>query len=196
MDTNELRRAHVHGPRDVVPTAADPRRQESWNRAASAASCKMCGATAARGRQTERRSGRRLHPIECLARLRKVWTCRTSSAWASTPRDSTHRRPDRALWANASFAASSQTGSRLLQPPSHARDSFCGEICRQRGGMKALGTGHSQEVLWRDIEVVRRGGPPQLQFHGGAAGDLPRWARDPRCSPSLTPKPSPSRRCC
>ena len=35
--------------------------------------------------------------------------------------------------------------------------------------MKALGTGHSQEVLWRDIEVVRRGGPPQLQFHGGAA---------------------------
>jgi phosphopantetheinyl transferase (holo-ACP synthase) len=24
-------------------------------------------------------------------------------------------------------------------------------------------------VLWRDIEVVRRGGPPQLQLHGGAA---------------------------
>jgi len=23
-------------------------------------------------------------------------------------------------------------------------------------------------VLWRDIEVVRRGGPPQLQLHGGA----------------------------
>ena len=35
--------------------------------------------------------------------------------------------------------------------------------------MKALGTGHSQGVLWRDIEVVRRHGPPQLQFHGGAA---------------------------
>jgi phosphopantetheinyl transferase (holo-ACP synthase) len=35
--------------------------------------------------------------------------------------------------------------------------------------MKALGTGHSQNVLWRDVEVVRRGGPPQLQFHGGAA---------------------------
>ena len=35
--------------------------------------------------------------------------------------------------------------------------------------MKALGTGHSQDVLWRDLEVVRRGGPPQLQFHGGAA---------------------------
>ena len=35
--------------------------------------------------------------------------------------------------------------------------------------MKALGTGHTPEVLWRDVEVVRRGGPPQLQFHGGAA---------------------------
>ena len=35
--------------------------------------------------------------------------------------------------------------------------------------MKALGTGHSQGVLWRDVEVLRGGGPPQLQFHGGAA---------------------------
>lgn len=34
--------------------------------------------------------------------------------------------------------------------------------------MKALGTGHSQQVLWRGVEVVRRGGPPQLLFHGGA----------------------------
>jgi phosphopantetheinyl transferase (holo-ACP synthase) len=35
--------------------------------------------------------------------------------------------------------------------------------------MKALGTGHSRGVLWRDIEVVRGGGPPRLQLHGGAA---------------------------
>ena len=35
--------------------------------------------------------------------------------------------------------------------------------------MKALGTGRSRGVLWRDIEVVRYGGPPQLRFHGGAA---------------------------
>ena len=35
--------------------------------------------------------------------------------------------------------------------------------------MKALGTGHSRGVLWRDVEVVRRGGPPLLLFHGGAA---------------------------
>ena len=35
--------------------------------------------------------------------------------------------------------------------------------------MKALGTGHTQEVLWRNVEVVRHGGPPQLLLHGGAA---------------------------
>jgi phosphopantetheinyl transferase (holo-ACP synthase) len=34
--------------------------------------------------------------------------------------------------------------------------------------MKALGTGHTQNVLWRDIEVIRGGGPPRLQLHGGA----------------------------
>ena len=38
--------------------------------------------------------------------------------------------------------------------------------------MKALGTGHSHGVLWRDVEVVRRGGPPQLALHGGAARRL------------------------
>ena len=35
--------------------------------------------------------------------------------------------------------------------------------------MKALGTGHSRGVFWRGIEVFRRGGPPQLRFHDGAA---------------------------
>jgi holo-[acyl-carrier protein] synthase len=35
--------------------------------------------------------------------------------------------------------------------------------------MKALGTGHSRGVFWTGIEVFRRGGPPQLRFHGGAA---------------------------
>ncbi len=39
----------------------------------------------------------------------------------------------------------------------------------KEAAMKALGTGHSQGVLWRDIEVVRHQGPPQLQFHGAAA---------------------------
>jgi holo-[acyl-carrier protein] synthase len=45
---------------------------------------------------------------------------------------------------------------------------FAGRFAAKEAAMKALGTGHSRGVLWRDVEVVRRGGPPQLQFHGGA----------------------------
>ena len=46
---------------------------------------------------------------------------------------------------------------------------LAGRFAAKEAAMKALGTGHSQGVLWRDVEVVRRGGPPQLQLHGGAA---------------------------
>jgi holo-[acyl-carrier protein] synthase len=46
---------------------------------------------------------------------------------------------------------------------------FAGRFAAKEAAMKALGTGQSQDVLWRDVEVIRRGGPPQLQFHGGAA---------------------------
>jgi holo-[acyl-carrier protein] synthase len=46
---------------------------------------------------------------------------------------------------------------------------FAGRFAAKEAGMKALGTGHSQNVLWRDVEVIRQGGPPQLRFHGGAA---------------------------
>jgi holo-[acyl-carrier protein] synthase len=54
---------------------------------------------------------------------------------------------------------------RRRQPAVH----FAGRFAAKEAAMKALGTGHTQQVLWRDVEVVRRGGPPQLQFHGGAA---------------------------
>jgi holo-[acyl-carrier protein] synthase len=46
---------------------------------------------------------------------------------------------------------------------------FAGRFAVKEAAMKALGTGHSMGVLFRDVEVVRRGGPPQLQLHGGAA---------------------------
>src|SRR4030081_2619797 len=46
---------------------------------------------------------------------------------------------------------------------------FAGRFAAKEAAMKALGTGHTQGVLWRDVEVVRRGGPPQLRLHGGAA---------------------------
>ena len=45
---------------------------------------------------------------------------------------------------------------------------FAGRFAAKEAAMKALGTGYSQGVVWRDVEVVRRGGPPQLQLHGGA----------------------------
>lgn len=47
--------------------------------------------------------------------------------------------------------------------------SFAARFAAKEAAMKALGTGRSQNVLWRDVEVFRRGGPPQLRFHNGAA---------------------------
>jgi holo-[acyl-carrier protein] synthase len=48
--------------------------------------------------------------------------------------------------------------------------SLAGRFASKEAAMKALGTGHSRGVLWKDIEVVRApGGPPQLRLHGGAA---------------------------
>ena len=49
---------------------------------------------------------------------------------------------------------------------------FAARFAAKEAAMKALGTGHSQGVRWRDIEVIRRVGPPQLQLHGGAARRL------------------------
>ena len=53
---------------------------------------------------------------------------------------------------------------RRREPAIH----FAGRFAAKEAAMKALGTGHSQGVLWRDVEVIRRGGPPQLAWHGGA----------------------------
>ena len=47
--------------------------------------------------------------------------------------------------------------------------SFAARFAAKEAAMKALGTGHSRSVFWTGIEVVRRHGPPQLRFHGGAA---------------------------
>src|SRR3954467_2593844 len=56
--------------------------------------------------------------------------------------------------------------TRRREPAIH----FAGRFASKEAAMKALGTGHSQGVLWRDVEVVRQpGGPPKLQLHGGAA---------------------------
>ena len=50
--------------------------------------------------------------------------------------------------------------------------SFAARFAAKEAAMKALGTGHSRGVFWTGIEVTRRGGPPQLRFHKGAAARL------------------------
>jgi holo-[acyl-carrier protein] synthase len=51
----------------------------------------------------------------------------------------------------------------------NAAPSFAARFAAKEAAMKALGTGFSRGVYWTGIEVVRRSGPPQLRFHGGAA---------------------------
>jgi holo-[acyl-carrier protein] synthase len=46
--------------------------------------------------------------------------------------------------------------------------SLAARFASKEATMKALGTGHSRGVLWKDIEVWRHGGPPQLRLTGGA----------------------------
>jgi holo-[acyl-carrier protein] synthase len=53
---------------------------------------------------------------------------------------------------------------RRREPAVH----LAGRFAAKEAAMKALGTGRSHGVLWRDIEVVRGGGPPRVTFHGGA----------------------------
>src|ERR1700746_2155001 len=55
--------------------------------------------------------------------------------------------------------------TRRRNPAPH----LAGRFAAKEAAMKALGTGHSRGVLWRDIEVCRTFGPPQLRLHGGAA---------------------------
>jgi holo-[acyl-carrier protein] synthase len=46
--------------------------------------------------------------------------------------------------------------------------SLAGRFAAKEAAMKALGTGYSRGVFWKDIEVIRHGGPPQLRLTGGA----------------------------
>lgn len=46
--------------------------------------------------------------------------------------------------------------------------SLAARFAAKEATMKAIGTGHSRGVLWKDVEVIRRDGPPQLRLAGGA----------------------------
>src|ERR1700678_4638573 len=49
-------------------------------------------------------------------------------------------------------------------------ESYAARFAAKEAGMKALGTGWSRGVHWRDIELVRpRGQRPTIRFHGEAA---------------------------
>lgn len=45
---------------------------------------------------------------------------------------------------------------------------YAGRFAAKEAAMKALGTGLTRGVTWRDIEVVRGGGPPRLVFRNAA----------------------------
>jgi holo-[acyl-carrier protein] synthase len=45
---------------------------------------------------------------------------------------------------------------------------YAARFAAKEAAAKALGTGIALGVAWRDIEVVRGGGPPRLQLHGEA----------------------------
>jgi holo-[acyl-carrier protein] synthase len=52
----------------------------------------------------------------------------------------------------------------------NSAESFAARFAAKEAGAKALGTGISRGVTWREIEVLRQpGGRPTLQFHGRAA---------------------------
>ena len=50
----------------------------------------------------------------------------------------------------------------------HPAQHLTARFCAKEATMKALGTGRALGVLWRNVEVVRVQGPPQLRLHGGA----------------------------
>lgn len=50
----------------------------------------------------------------------------------------------------------------------HPAQHLAGRFAAKEAAMKALGTGRSQGVLWRNVEVIRDSGPPALRFHGKA----------------------------
>jgi holo-[acyl-carrier protein] synthase len=50
--------------------------------------------------------------------------------------------------------------------------SLAARFAAKEAAMKALGTGYARGVHWRDLEVLRHGGPPQLALHGAAAARL------------------------
>lgn len=59
---------------------------------------------------------------------------------------------------------------RYCQSKANRVERFAARFAAKEAGMKALGTGWSRGVRWRDVEVQRQpGGRPTIVFHGKAA---------------------------
>jgi len=59
---------------------------------------------------------------------------------------------------------------RYCEQKARRFESYAARFAAKEAAMKALGTGWSHGIRWRDIEVVRpKGQRPTLQFHGQAA---------------------------
>jgi holo-[acyl-carrier protein] synthase len=59
---------------------------------------------------------------------------------------------------------------RYCQSKANSVERYAARFAAKEAAMKALGTGWSHGVRWRDIEVSREpGGRPTLVFHGKAA---------------------------
>jgi holo-[acyl-carrier protein] synthase len=59
---------------------------------------------------------------------------------------------------------------RYCQSKANRVERFAARFAAKEAGMKALGTGWSHGVRWRDFEVQRQpGGRPTIVFHGRAA---------------------------
>lgn len=71
---------------------------------------------------------------------------------------------------------------RQKRPAQH----LAGRFCAKEAFFKALGTGWSKGIQWKEVEVVRkRSGQPELKLHG-RAGELARKARIKRAWLSLS----------
>ena len=120
------------------------------------------------GPADERGPGRPLHPSKAVVRLRQSRVEHLGLGLDATDidriADTIERYGERFLRRVFTDGEVAYCTRRKV-PAIH----FAGRFAAKEAAMKALGTGHSHGVLWRDVEVVRRGGPPQLQLHGGAA---------------------------
>ena len=80
------------------------------------------------------------------------------------------RHPDRFVERVFTEAESAYAFSGVL-----AAERLAGRFAVKEAVMKALGTGKSQGILWRDVETVRSpSGKPEVRLHGAALDRLRR----------------------